>query len=423
MPVQGKIDILSCRSSEEIRNSLFSVLESYQDILPSSRKASILIKPNLNSNMNALTGNTTDLRILSAIVRYLKRQGYSNITIGEGTNSGFYRSRISVISRLRVDALAAHYHVDVIDLNSADLTDVPFRNGVTAQVARVCVESDFFINVPKLKTHFEVGMSVCLKSLIGCLVGQTNKKKTHLNLAANIICLNDAIRPHLQIVDGLIAMEGCGPSRGTPVRLDTIIVGSDPYLIDLACSRIAGFDYRDIATLKLAEENNRLTDDHHRYVQAMDLSGIQRHFKPPVVNPFAAFIHHPNRQKYFSAVRNTPFFSYLASTEWFGNILYRTGLRQDVLSMTEMTLNHLSLNAERCKQCGICSLVCPLYTDLPAALSLVSRPCIQCMYCYMVCPESAIIFDGTPGFLIEQFKEYDHIIRNLYVERNDIKQP
>ncbi|MCI5210976.1 MAG: [Fe-S]-binding protein, partial [Candidatus Electrothrix sp. ATG2] len=59
-------DIIQCRSFEEIRTRLAEVLARYKDILPTDQEAKILIKPNLNSNMNALTGNTTDLRLLAA---------------------------------------------------------------------------------------------------------------------------------------------------------------------------------------------------------------------------------------------------------------------------------------------------------------------------------------------------------------------
>ncbi|NQT55122.1 MAG: DUF362 domain-containing protein, partial [Desulfobacteraceae bacterium] len=228
---------------------MFEVLEKYKDLLPSSNYAKILLKPNLNANMNALTGNTTDLRILSVVIQYLKENGFTNIIIGEGTNSGYYRNKIGVISRLKVDQLARHYGVNVKDLNYSKTHEIDFARGVKAQVAKECLEADLFINIPKLKTHFEVGMSVCLKNLMGCLVGQENKKKTHQNLAENILRVNQSVKPHLHIVDALIAMEGLGPTRGTPIRMDAILIGTDPYLIDLVCAKIAGFHYKDIKTL------------------------------------------------------------------------------------------------------------------------------------------------------------------------------
>ena len=408
------IDIIRCRSYEELKTLLLAALEQYKDLLPKSRDARILLKPNLNSNMSALTGNTTDLRLLSAVIQFLQMKGYRNILVGEGTNSGYYRSRIGVISRLAVDALTEHYGVKVKDLNYAEPHEIEFANGVRAQVAKDCAEADLFINMPKLKTHFEVGMSVCLKNLMGCLIGQANKKKTHEDLAGNILNINKALKPHLHIVDGLIAMEGLGPTRGTPVRMDTVLVGTDPYLLDLACAKIAGFDHRDVRTLARAEDQGLLTPEHHKYVDSLDLAAIRKSFKPPKAGPLATFIHSPKRQKYFLKVRNTKLFTYLASTRWFGHLLFLSGLRQDVFLSDEMECEKLSVSKSLCDKCGFCRDVCPLGFDPVEYLKKPDDRCIKCLYCYSVCPHRAIRFKGELGFFREQLKQYDRLIRALF---------
>jgi len=409
-----RLDILRCRSLEDIKRTLFPVLERYQDLMPTSKDALVLLKPNLNSNMNALTGNTTDLRILSAVIQYVKDKGYKHILIGEGTNSGFYRNRIGVITRLRIDALAGYYGTRVKDLNYAEPYEIPFSGGIRAAAARECADAKLFINLPKLKTHFEVGMSVCLKNLMGCLVGQENKKKTHRDLAENILWINQSLKPHLHIVDGLVAMEGLGPTRGTPVRMDTLIVGTDPYLIDLLCARLALFDYRQIRTLKLAEEKGLLTPAHHEYVGSLDLSDIAKPFAPPKAGPLASYIHSPKRQKYFLKIRNTRLFTYLASTTWFGKLLFLAGLRQDVFLKEEMRCEKIEIDGAACNHCAICRDVCPLGRELPQALEGNASECIQCLYCFSACPKSAITFKGDPGFFKEQLKQYDETIRRLY---------
>jgi len=409
-----KLDLLKCRSFREIVERLPPLLESYDHLFPKDKAARILLKPNLNANMNALTGNTTDLRLLSAVLQFLKDKGYQDIAIGEGTNSGFYRNRIGVISRLKVDKLADYYGIRVVDFNYSEPYEIQFEDGIKAQVAHECVAADLFINLPKLKTHFEAGMSVCLKSLIGCLIGQENKKKTHLSLAANILRINQAVKPHLHIVDGLIAMEGLGPTRGTPIRLDTLIVGTDPYLIDLTSAHLAGFDYRRVTTLRLAEQKGLLTSEHHEFAKTLCLQQNAKIFKLPEANWFAGFIHHPNRQKYFLAVRNTALFSYLASTEWFGKLLFLSGLRQDVFSKEDMVCEGLFLQSDRCNDCGLCGLYCPLGRNLPASLPKEEDQCLECLYCFMVCPQHAIRFQGAPGFLQEQLRQYDKLIRQLH---------
>lgn len=408
-----RFDALRVNTVGEIKAGIQNMLiNKYVDLFPSARDARILIKPNLNSNMNALTGNTTDLRILAAVVEFLKGRGYRNILIAEGTNSGFYRNKISVIERLKVDKLAKFYGISVKDLNYSDPVEVEFEGGVKAGVAKECVEADLFINMPKLKTHFEAGMSVCLKNLMGCLVGQENKKKTHRSLAANILNLNRSIKPHLHIVDAVISMEGLGPTRGTPIHTETIFFGTDPYLIDLMCARFASFDTKKVRTLMEAEKRGILGDPYYRFVNDFPLEKCFQ-FKPPEPGPAAGFIHSPKRQKYFLAVRNTALFDYLCSTTIGGKILFKTGLRQDIFIEDEMKFDRISINRERCSGCNKCDDYCPVGLELPDQLEKDRDGCVECLYCFMTCPEKAIDFEGELGFVNEQLRQYDSMVRKL----------
>ncbi|OGQ51572.1 MAG: [Fe-S]-binding protein [Deltaproteobacteria bacterium RIFCSPLOWO2_02_FULL_53_8] len=407
-----RFDILKAYSVTEIRDTVADALNRYADILPVSKKAKIVIKPNMNSNMNSLTGNTTDLRLVAGVIEFLKGRGYKDITVCEGTNSGFYRSGISVISRLSYDRLARHYGVKLIDLNYSKPVEIEFENGVKAGVAKEVVEADFLINMPKLKTHFEAGMSVCLKNLMGCLVGQENKKKTHLNLSRNIVNINKRVKPNLHIVDGLISMEGLGPTRGTPIRTGVILIGTDPYLIDLAAAKLADFDYKKVRTLRAAEDLGLLTAEHKKFVGSLDMSSVSRKFKEPIANWFASFIHSPKRQRYFLAVRNTRMFTYLCSTKLFGHLLFKTGLRQDNFIKDEMRFDGFAFKKELCRKgCAKCAEYCPVYLNLPTAFESKLKGCIACQYCFLVCPTRAIEFKGELGFLAEQLRQYDEITR------------
>jgi uncharacterized protein (DUF362 family)/NAD-dependent dihydropyrimidine dehydrogenase PreA subunit len=409
----SKVSILECHTVQEIREKVSHTLMEYAHLLPESRDARILLKPNLNSNMNALTGNTTDLRLLVAVIDFLKKNGYHNLIVGDGTSSGFYRNKINVAKRLRVRKVVEKFGVEFIDLNYEPPAEIDFENGVKANIAKICLDADFFINLPKMKTHFEVTMSVCLKNLVGCLAGLENKQKVHNSLYKNILHLANRIRPDLQIVDALIAMEGPGPSKGTPIRMDLILIGEDPFLVDLVCAKLAGFNYKEVHPLRVAENLGLFTSEHIKYVDNLDISRYVKRFKRPKVNPLVGFINNQRWQKYFIGFRLAPGVNSIFNSRLVGRVLSFSGLRQDVFVMKDDETLGLSLVENKCDNCGVCSEYCPLALNLPEDVGNAEKGCILCNYCYFVCPQKAITLEGDLGFLKAQIKQYDEAIREM----------
>jgi uncharacterized protein (DUF362 family) len=57
-------------------------------------------------------------------------------------------------------------------------------------------------------------------------------------------------RRYFAVVDGIVAMEGNGPLRGTPRPAGVIIGGDDPLALDVVAATLMGFDWRRIRMLK-----------------------------------------------------------------------------------------------------------------------------------------------------------------------------
>jgi len=411
--MSSKVSILECHTVQEVREKVSQTLRDYVYLFPESRDAKILLKPNLNSNMNALTGNTTDLRILVAVIDFLKKCGYRNLIVGDGTSSGFYRNKINVAKRLRIDKVAEKFDVEFVDLNYEPGVEINLENGVKASIAKICLDADLVINLPKMKTHFETTMSVCLKNLMGCLVGLESKQKAHYSLYKNLLHLADKIQPDLQVVDALIAMEGSGPSKGTPIRMDLILIGEDPFLVDLACAKLAGFDYKEVHPLRVAEDLGLITPKHIQYVDNLDISRYVKRFKRPKVNPLVGSINNQKWQRYFIKFRLAPGINSIFNSKLAGKVLTFSGLRQDVFVMKDDEIWSMTLMDEKCNNCGICSNYCPMALNLPKDINNAKKGCILCLYCYFVCPRKAITFEGNLGFLEAQIKQYDETIRKM----------
>src|SRR3989344_1100113 len=255
----------------EIKRFVGSVLDKSN--LPVSKNALIFVKPNLNNDLNALTGNSTDLRVISAILYHLKRKGYNNIIVADGPNCAINHAGINVIKRLCIDKLCDYYGVKYVNLNYTDTKEVVLGKR-KANVSRLCFDCDYLINVPKIKTHFEAVMTISCKNFVGCL-SKLNKRRVHDgDIIKNLVSLNELIRPDLNIVDGLIAMEGDGPAAGTPKNFGVIVAGKNPFLVDSFCAKLAGFNYDEVPYVKLAVDKGYIDNE-----DIVKLDDIKTHVK------------------------------------------------------------------------------------------------------------------------------------------------
>lgn len=126
-----------------------------------------------------------------------------------------------------------------------------FHSGLgncTVTIAREVSEADAVINLPKLKTHQQVGMTCCVKNLYGCVVG---RRKAFLHLVGGgdgarfggmLLDVAQLVRPRLNIVDGIVAMHRGGPIRGEAIDFGVMLAGADPVAVDTVAFHLAGAD-------------------------------------------------------------------------------------------------------------------------------------------------------------------------------------
>lgn len=405
------VSLLHCTNTQEILKNLRKEFCNYKHLLPENKNSYIVIKPNLNSNLDALTGNTTDLRVLAAVLRILTENGYKNITIMEGPNGGFHRDGIDVFVRNRINKIAEHYGCRFKDVNYEEKTlFLQFEGAGRVEISKAFKDCDLFINIPKLKTHYETLISVALKSLIGILVGQSNKAKTHASLFENILRLNDEVKSDLYIVDGLIAMEGAGPSAGKPVRTDLVLVGTNPYEIDILACRIMGFSPEDCPLIQKALTTGRISKSFLDEVSSIELPLSIQPFEQPNPALIARLVKIQGFGSIVRTVRNWPPVSRLLKYVAVRRIMLLLGMTQEIIINQERDVK-LKWNEEKCKSCFKCASYCPQMIDLPTNLLNENSNCIDCLYCYAVCPEHAIEVEGELGFYKEQLRRYDSYIR------------
>ena len=96
----------------------------------------------------------------------------------------------------------------------------------------------FFVSMAKLKTNPITHLTGVLKNQFGCLP-IIHKMKFHPWIDQVIGDLNQALKPRLGLVDGIIAHVGTkGPAFGVPIRTNLFIMGTDPVAVDLSLIHI-----------------------------------------------------------------------------------------------------------------------------------------------------------------------------------------
>ena len=233
-------------SSPEIKNSIRGLLDKTD--LKAQNVSSILIKTNACFYWDSSTGQTTDLRVISGIIDYMRDRFGNDITIRVGEADASAMRVKHVFDVLKYDEVARQKRVELVNLSEGE----KFEKEVTLAGRKILLsfskkilESDMIINVPKMKTHPLTILTCCLKNVYG-MIYESHKYRYHKYLDQAIVGANKVIRPHLNVVDGVIA------SARQPIKLGCLLAGTDPLAVDSISAMIMGYDPSKIPHLALA---------------------------------------------------------------------------------------------------------------------------------------------------------------------------
>jgi len=243
-----------------------TLLEGWDKLIsPDSR---VLIKPNLSVAFPAQTGVTTDPKVVAALVQLVREAGAKEVLVGESAVVGFDAGEI--FEALKVRRVFEKAGARVVNLDQDQPVEVKVPLGEVlkkVKVWRTAYESDVLISVPKMKTHFQTGVTLSLKNMKGTVTDETKRiihrigvpveKQEEYGLDHGIVDLNTVISADLAVIDATVCLEGFVPGPrlvGNPVPMGTIIAGLDPVAVDAVGCRVIGMDPREVRHLRLAWE-------------------------------------------------------------------------------------------------------------------------------------------------------------------------
>ena len=244
--------ILSVLDDISYDNLVCSIENAVDRLCVNLEQGSVIIKPNLCYYWDYSTGQTTDPRVVSAIIDVVRERAGDDVAIYVGeSDASAMKTRYS-FKMLGYTKLAREKNIELINLSDGEIIDKEvIVNGkkISLPVSKTLVDSDFIINVPTLKTHREIGFSCALKNMFG-VIAKPRKFSYHNRLPQVIVAINKIIPSDLVIVDGVIV------SGKTPKKMGVIIGGDNAYSTDLIAAKIVGYNSNSIYYLKLAKKEN-----------------------------------------------------------------------------------------------------------------------------------------------------------------------
>lgn len=259
---------------------LFSLIGGVEELV---RGKTVTVKPNLLLPRSPEDATTTHPQVLRAVVLALFDAGAKSITVAESCG-GVYTD--AVLRKLYhacgiEQCLADTRAVLNYDLSVKTLKNPTAKKMKSAQVLAPIADADVVVSIGKMKTHGLTGMTGASKNLYGVLPGLVKPMLHGRYSRVDAFCemlvdLCEMVKPSLSILDGIVGMEGEGPSAGTPIHAGVLIGGTNCYAVDTVACEVMGLSAKSMPLLKAANargvvaQEEALGDEipHYRFLPA-----------------------------------------------------------------------------------------------------------------------------------------------------------
>jgi len=245
-----KVSLVHLKNSEEdIKDGVYKALEliNFKIDKPINQVA---IKPNLAYYWDANTGYTTDPRVVAALIDWVRDEVGENVEI-KVVEADATSMRTHIAFRiLGYNKLAEDKKVELFNLSKDKRVEKRVLvNGreIEYEVPQLLLNTDLFINVPKLKIMREVRITCAMKNMFGC-IASPRKIIYHPYLNEAVVGINKILHPHLNVVDGIVGL------GRFPIKLDLIEASVDSFSTDWVASKIMGLNPYKVPFLKISKK-------------------------------------------------------------------------------------------------------------------------------------------------------------------------
>ncbi|MDO8736260.1 MAG: DUF362 domain-containing protein, partial [Thermoleophilia bacterium] len=323
----------------------------------------VLLKANLLAPSDPADSVTTHPAVVRAVIEAVKESG--GIPIVADSPGYFYAGgKCRALTVCGLKDVADELGVESLQFEAMEnpFVKTPVPSGRYLDhiyAARLALECDVIVTLPKLKTHASTWYTGAVKNMFGAVATRTRKYAhtlaTYERFSASIIDIYSILRPQLAIMDAVIGMEGEGPRHGSPKQAGLILASKDPVALDAVASSVIGFDPMEILTTRNATERGLGNGN----LEAIEVLGER-------LDSVTVDFRKPSGRR----INMSPFIMKFAS---------------------RMLKVQPECVQETCDKCSICAKCCPVQAIEMVPYPRIDRDkCIECFCCNEMCPTGAM---------------------------------
>ena len=351
------------------------ITEAYQEILVDNGLLDFVtsgmkigIKVNLVGNFGPDKAATTHPLLVKKLCELLIERG-AIVTIGDSPGGLFTESILKSIYKgtgfLICEEVGAKLNYDV----STSQLKVEKQVVKTLDVSNWLLEQDALINFAKLKSHGMMALSASVKNMFGIVPGVLKPEyhyryPNHDDFANMLIDINEVFDCKLNLIDGIIGMEGNGPTQGEPRYIGAILASRKPYPLDVVACKIIDLDIDNVYTVSESIKRG-LTANYDEIILNKPIDDI-------IIKDYKNIL--PGKSMEFSEKFKGP----------FGKII--NPIIAKVLTVKP------KVKKNECIGCKKCANICPVNAiEMIKKKPVINRDkCIRCFCCQEFCPVGAM---------------------------------
>ncbi len=348
---------------ENISRAVHDMLEAFGGAAALAGGKRVLIKANLLMSSTPDKAVTTHPEVIAALAREFISAG-SAVEIADSCGGVYNKNVLQKLYAVCGMNRAAKASGATLNYDTSSF-EREFKDGVRINRAHIITpveRAEFIISAAKMKTHGFAYYTGAVKNMFGVIPG-LNKAVMHSRFPDKkafcemLVDLCEGVRPDLSVIDGVVGMEGAGPSGGTPKKAGVIIGSLSPYAADVAAMKIMGLDLEKSYVHTCAVKRGLVSDIE---CEGAPIENFMTEFEPPYKR------------------ENGTLLSVLPSAAR--------------AKIERIFAAYPLVNKSKCIGCGECARSCPESTiqiiDKKAQIGY--KKCIRCYCCQELCPARAI---------------------------------